>query len=254
MNIQIHRPFIGLIVMSLLSATAQAGLIHRYSFKETGAGVTVAKDSVGSIAGKLKGTGASIADGKLVLKNDASSSSGDDKVAYVEFASSLIPKNPTSVSFVFWFTAKDIGGFARLLNIGDKEGSEGRAFIYYTPRTADDQSRAAISATDVGGRVPLDNDRLDDGKPHMVAIVIDGAAKKMHVFIDGKEPHPAEDLGENTLDKIRPVQNYIGRSSFDNDPGLSATIDEFRVYDNALTLDDVTAMVKAGADALPAEK
>jgi hypothetical protein len=70
--------------------------------------------------------------------------------------------------------------------------------------------------------------------------------------VDGKEPKPAEDLNDNTLDKVRPVQNWIGRSSFDHDPGLTATIDELRVYDNALTADDVAAAQKAGPDNLPA--
>jgi hypothetical protein len=54
------------------------------------------------------------------------------------------------------------------------------------------------------------------------------------------------------LDKIRPVQNFIGKSSFDNDSGLGAAIDEFRVYDNALSPDEIAAVNKAGPDALPA--
>jgi hypothetical protein len=250
-SIRFRTVFTWLIAMALAPAAMHAGLIHRYSFNETGTAITATKDSVGSVDGRLKGS-ASVADGKLTLKNDESSTSNSEKLSYVEFASSILPTNATSTSLVMWFMAKDTGPFARLLDIGEKEGAEGRAFIYFTPRTADDQSRAAITATDVAGRVPLDNARLDDGKPHMVAIVIDGNAKKMHVFIDGKEPKPAEDLGENTLDKVRPVGNLIGKSSFDNDPGLSATIDEFRVYDNALSPDDVTAINKAGPDALPA--
>jgi len=55
------------------------------------------------------------------------------------------------------------------------------------------------------------------------------------VFVDGKEPNPPADLGDNTLDKVKPVENWLGKSSFSADPGLSAAIDEFRVYDQALT-------------------
>src|SRR5690242_7724637 len=58
----------------LTSATvAQADLIHRYSFNEPATktdGGMVTKDSVGKVDAKLKGDGASVADGKLVLKND----------------------------------------------------------------------------------------------------------------------------------------------------------------------------------------
>src|SRR5439155_15432519 len=136
-----------------------------------------------------------------------------------------------------WFTAGENTPYARIFNFSDKDGGEGRAFIYFTPRNADDQSRIGISATDAASKTSQDNDRLDDGKPHMVAIVIDGQAKKLHVFIDGKESHAAEDLGDNTLDKVKPVSNYLGRSSFDADPGFAGSIDELRVYDHARTAD-----------------
>ncbi|MGA2233794.1 MAG: LamG-like jellyroll fold domain-containing protein, partial [Tepidisphaeraceae bacterium] len=159
----------------------------------------------------------------------------------------------TSASLVVWFTAKDITGFARVLDIGDKDGANGQAFIYYTPKNADGQARAAITATDTASKTFIDSPPLDDGKQHMVAIVIDGAAKKLHVFVDGKEPVSAADLGDNTLDKVKATHSWIGRSGFDQDPGLTGSIKEFRVYDQALTLDQAAAMAKAGPDTLPAD-
>ena len=82
-------------------------------------------------------------------------------------------------------------------------------------------------------------------------MVIDGAAKQLRVFVDGREAKSAEPLGENTLDKVKPVENWIGKSSFAADAGLTATIDEFRVYDHAIAADEAAAIAKAGADALP---
>jgi len=247
MNSQIRFPkaFAWLLALGLGVATAQAGLTHRYSFKDS-----TAKDSVGNIDGKLKGPGASIADGKLVLKNDSSASG--DKASCLEFAGSLLPNGGTSVSLVVWFTAKDVGDFARVINFGASEGGEGKQFIYFSPRTGDGSARVAITGSDVGSKTYLDSGALDDGKPHLVVIVVDGAAKKLHVFVDGKEPNPAADLGDNTLDKVKPVENWLGRSSFSNDAGLSAAIDELRVYDQALTDADAVAAFKAGPDALPA--
>jgi hypothetical protein len=227
------------VTIAFCASAAHAGLIHRYSFADG-----KATDSVGKVDGKLKGAGASIADGKLTLKN-ADKGSGDDGVSYVDFGSSILPKGK-SVSLVIWFTSHDNTAYARLLNIGDKDGAVGAAFIYFTARNAEDKSRAAISATDTASKTFIDGANLDDGKPHVVAFVVDGTAKKLHVFVDGKEPVPAADLGDNTLDKVRPVNNWIGRSSFDQDPGLSATIEEFRVYDEALTLEQAAGIVKAG--------
>jgi two-component system, NtrC family, sensor kinase len=229
---------------ALFTTTANAVITHRYSFNDG-----TAKDSVGKVDGNLKGA-ASITDGKLVLKND-DKTSDDSQLSYLEFAGPILPKTG-SCTIMAWFTASEAGNFGRIVNIGDKEDAEGRAFIYFTPRNGDDLSRAAVTATDAASKTYQDNDRLDDGKPHMIALVIDGTAKKLHVFIDGKEPKPAEDLGDNTLDKVRQVNNWIGRSSFDTDAGLSASIDEFRVYDNALTADEAQAAFKAGPDSAEA--
>ena len=245
MNVSIpgRRLVFPFLIVGLIAASVRADLTHRYSFNEG-----AAKDSAGKVDANLKGD-AKITGGQLVLQN-TDKGSDDAKLSYLEFSGPILPKTG-SVSIVLWFTAKDTGGFARLVNIGDKEGSEGRAFIYFTPKNGDGQSRAAITATDTASKTLIDGDALDDGKEHCVAIVIDGTAKKLHVFVDGKEPAAAQDLGENMLDKVRQVNNWIGKSSFDQDPGLSASINEFRVYDEALTLEKVGAIQKAGADKLP---
>jgi hypothetical protein len=240
------RVFICLQVITLSAAACHAGLIHRYSFN----GPAV-KDSVGNVDGTLKGD-AKISDGKLILDN-ADKTSGDDKLSYLEFNSSLLPKN-ASVSLVIWLTEKENPQYVRIIDFGDKSGAEGQAFIYLTSRHDDDQTKAAITATDTGSKTDVDGKRLDDGKPHMAAIVIDGTAKKLHLFIDGQESAAAVDLGDNTLDKVNPTHCWIGRSGFDADPGLSAAIEEFRVYDQALNADEVGAVYKAGARALPEDK
>jgi len=235
-------PFIlGITLFALFTPAARAGLIHRYSFTDP-----TPKDSVGSVDATLKGS-AKIADGKLVLDN-ADKTSGDSNLAYLEFSSSVLPKG-TTVSLVIWFTVKEAGSFPRLLDLGDKDGATGQAFIYFTPHTADDNSRIAISATDTASKTNIDGARLDDGKAHMAAIVIDGDAKKLHIFIDGKEPVASKDLGDNTLDKVRATHSWIGRSAFDQDAMLSGSIDEFCVYDNALTLDQAADLSKAGPHA-----
>jgi hypothetical protein len=233
------------LVAALAASAVRAELIHRYTFDDG------AKDSVGKVDGTLKGN-AKVTDGKLVLDNGAKTSD-DPKLSYVEFPAPIIPKSG-SVSLVVWITGKDHPLFARVLDIGDSDGGEGRAFIYLVPQHEEQQSRAAITATDTGGRTHVVGARLDDGKPHMAAVVVDGAAKQLHLYVDGKETAKPEDLGDNTLDKVKPIHNWIGRSGFDADPGLTATIEELRVYDHALMADDVAAMEKAGAKTVPATK
>jgi hypothetical protein len=233
-----------LAIVICFATAARAGLIHRYSFNDG-----AAKDSVGKADGKLNG-GAKIAAGQLVLDNEGMASDGA-QVSYLEFASSILPESG-SATLMIWFTAKKDGGdFARLLNIGDHEDGQGVNFIYMTARMNTGKSRCAIGI-DYNTRVPVDNDRLDDDQEHMLTMVIDGDAKRLHVYIDGKESAEAVDLGENTLDKVKQVDRWLGRSSFDRDPGLTGSINEFRVYDHALTADEVSSAFDVGADALPA--
>jgi hypothetical protein len=228
--------------MGICLPTCEAGLIHRYSFN--GPAVT---DSVGHVDGTLKGA-AKISNGQLVLENTRKTSD-DAGLSYLEFNSSVLPKSG-SVSLAIWLTEKENPQYVRIIDFGDKSGSDGQAFIYLTSRHDSDQTKAAITATDTGSKTDVDGKRLDDGKPHMATIVIDGSAGKLHLFIDGQES-AAADLGENTLDKVNPTHCWIGRSGFDADPGLSASIEEFRVYDQALTADEISAIFKAGPDALP---
>jgi hypothetical protein len=245
MNLSTTRKlFLGLCVIPFCVAYAAAGLTHRYSFSDS----VAAKDSVGNFDGKLQG-GATIADGKLILKND-NKNSGDNDVQYVEFAQPILPAKG-GASLVVWFTASNIGDFARILDIGDQQEGEGQAFIYFTPHDADGQSRGAITATDAGSKTAMDNDPLDDGKLHMVALVVDGNEKKLHVYIDGKEPKPAEGLGQNILESVHQKHTWLGRSAFDSDPGLTGSIKELRVYDNPLSADDAAAAFKAGPHDLP---
>ena len=243
---QILPVFAVCLLPFICASSSFAAITHRYSFNDPAA---PGKDSVGNVDAKLKGPDAKVADGKLMLKNE-DKNSDDPQLSYAKFDEPIIPKTG-SASIAVWFTAKDAGQYARIFNFSDKDGSEGRAFIYFTPRTSTDESRGAITATDAASKTAIDNPSLDDGKPHMVAIVIDGVSKKLHVYIDGTEPKPAQDLGDNTLDKVKPTNNWLGRSSFDQDAGLTGSIDELRTYDHALTADEVSESFKSGADTLP---
>jgi hypothetical protein len=231
------------LALALAAVSAPAALIHRYSFTDG------AKDSAGHVDGKLVGADASIAGGRLVLKDN--DTAYEEKVSRLEFPASVLPAGGRSVSLVVWFTARDIGGFARVLDLGTSVGTEGEQFVYFSPHIDDGASRVAITGSDVNSKTYLDFETLDDGKPHLVAIVIDGAAGKLHVYCDNREVGTAENLGANTLDKVKPAHTWLGRSSFSANPGLTGSIDEFRVYDTALTKDEAAAIFKAGPDALP---
>ena len=54
------------------------------------------------------------------------------------------------------------------------------------------------------------------------------------------------------LSSVSEVHAYLGRALY-NDPYLTGSIDEFRIYDNALSANDVQASFNAGPDTLVPE-
>src|SRR5262245_27157150 len=92
-------------LLLIFAASLRAELTHRYSFTDGG------KDSVGSVQANLKGD-AKVEGGKLVLDN-GEKTSADASLSYLEFASSLLPKEG-SVTLMIWFTTNEAGPFARL--------------------------------------------------------------------------------------------------------------------------------------------
>lgn len=234
--------FASVIVLSSLQ-TARADLIHRYSFKEN------ADDSVGKINGKLEGK-AKIANGKLALEN-AGKVSNDSALSYVSFSERILPKSGSATVEV-WFTSDSDGGFARVFDFGRR----GQGYLFLTVKDGDsDIARTAITSNDWGEETKISSDgNVNDGRLHMVAVVIDGAGKNLHFYIDGREQGGAEPLGDNSLDKIQGGNHWLGRSLYDTDAGFTGSISELRIFDTALKPAEIAAHFKAGPAEVEAAK
>ncbi|MBN1360691.1 MAG: discoidin domain-containing protein [Sedimentisphaerales bacterium] len=91
-------------------------------------------------------------------------------------------------------------------------------------------------------QVVSENALPSDGSWHHVAITIDSATSELNLYVDGvladtstTETLPS-DLG-NT------ANNWIGRSQWEADPYLTGAIDDFRIYDRALSEGEVRYLV-----------
>jgi hypothetical protein len=227
----------------MVSRSAHAELIHRYSFKEN------ADDSVGKINGKLEGK-ATVAGGKLVLENSGKNSN-DSALSYVSFSERILPKSGGATIEV-WFTSDSNGNYARVFDFGRR----GQGYLFLTANDGgNDNARAAITNNDWGEETKISSDgTINDGRLHMAAVVIDGADKNLHFYIDGKANGGAEPLGDNTLEKIQGGNNWLGRSLYDDDAGFTGSISELRVFDTALKPAEIAAHFKAGKDEVEAAK
>ena len=74
-----------------------------------------------------------------------------------------------------------------------------------------------------------------------VAITI--GTEAVTLFVDGEQVAQSTDMKIRPND-IRPMMNYIGRSQYDSDPFLKAYIDDFRIYNYALSKEEIIAVTE----------
>ena len=250
-------------------AGAQAAPKHRYSFDDSGDGVTVT-DSVGGQNGMLINTTGSsaFADGQLTLGNDGSQGSNASPITgdYVDLPngmfSDLVPGNGvTAFTLEGWYTWQGSGDWQRFYDVGRSLGGEDisdRAdnqpnFFIAVKAGGVAGSRAAWTGRGIGEVSISSGDAATAaaGVPHHVAFVWDEATTSARYFVDG------ELVGENTETALSvqndfagdDVNNWLGRSNWP-DTLFVGSFDEFRVYDEALDQQQVLNNFVDGPDTL----
>ncbi len=132
----------------------------------------------------------------------------------------------------------------RLFDFGNGEDQ----YLFLTPRSGDNTLRFAIK--NGGDEQQLNATTLRINRwIHLTVTLADGKAR---MYVDGEEVAASDAFTLSPAD-IRPVLNYVGRSQFD-DPLFKGSIDDFRVYNYALTADEVARLAqgeKVGLTSIP---
>jgi hypothetical protein len=110
--------------------------------------------------------------------------------------------------------------------------------------TAPNSVRFAITTTNNAAEQQISSTaRLSTGAWHHIAVVLDaGATYTGTLYVDGAV------AGTNAAMTIRPSNigntpnNWIGRSAFVADPYFAGLIDDFRVYNRALTAAEISTL------------
>ncbi|WP_437886389.1 LamG domain-containing protein [Sorangium sp. So ce307] len=219
--------------------------IHRYTFDGVG---DVVADLVGGADGVILGGASLDGGGGLTL---------DGQDDYVDLPAGLLA-GLRDVTVMVWVVRDSGGSYPRIVDFGlssrgedpvEGEGGVGTSYLVITPSTVFDVRGVSTLASDSGvtGEVAIHAEpTLEDGEVHQVAVVFDGAAATLALYLDGALLG-SEPVGF-PLSGIQDVNNWLGRSQFDADPYFGGRYDELRIYSEALAGCAIEAAWNAGPD------
>ncbi|MGN1098692.1 MAG: LamG domain-containing protein, partial [Clostridia bacterium] len=124
-------------------------------------------------------------------------------------------------------------------------GSSNVKYMFLTGNSANGTTRFAITTSSNGGEQIIDcgeGSIMTEGAWHHVAVTLDGNVGI--VYIDGKEAGRNEEITIKPTDLGDYTRCYIGKSQW-ADPYLNANVDNFRVYNRALTAAEIAAIYNA---------
>lgn len=199
-----------------------ANLKHQWTFE--GTGVTAPIDNIGGVTGTLA-DGATISDGALNTSNGG----------YVSFdAAALNIKSYTELTVDAWFisSAGQNSGYRFLYYFGNSDGN-GNHCTGYTPTRGNNVCRLLI---DTGtGDQGVNGTQYDDGLLHHVVCVID--ATTISYYMDGVLVN-TNPMGTASLAGIGNQFAWLAKGGWP-DPTWKGFINEFSIYNKALTADNV---------------
>ncbi|RCW49657.1 LamG-like jellyroll fold domain-containing protein [Paenibacillus prosopidis] len=140
--------------------------------------------------------------------------------------------NYDEMTFATWVYWKGGNQWQRIFDFGNDTNQ----FMFLTPRSGNNTLRFAIK--NGGGEQIIQTSQLASNQWVHVAVTLGGGTAKL--YVNGVEKAKAGNFTIKPSD-FKPNKNYIGKSQF-NDPLLSGMIDEFRIYNYALSAEDIQAV------------
>jgi len=210
--------------------------VHSYTFEDG-----TANDSVGGADGVLVG-GAEVIDGAMVtFAQDQWMEMPGDVIAMGTYP---------EVTIEAWYTptAGANTGWSMLAYFGDNVNDMGNDGFFITSARGDDKSRAAISCGNTSAPYSAesgaDGPEYDDGLLHHMVSTIN--ATDITLYIDGVLMASTPLSETNSISCISPNLAYLAKGGYGGDPEWIGAIEEFNIYDVALTEAQVAANYAAG--------
>jgi hypothetical protein len=237
----------GVLLGANLTAPA-ATVVHRYSFAVNGS------DSIGGANATLIG-GANVNNGQLVLPG------GTPRTSYASLPLSVGTEinGFTALTIEIWFTQNVPQNWSKAFYFGNNAGGFADDGLELCPQKGDGSGSAkveflnnrvadAFGANNGGEPSPI----YDVGNQHYVAAVFDTANDLLSFYSDGllagTKPIFSGELSDLNLSGL-----FIGAAVGWGDPDFNGSVDEFRIWNGALSDTEVAAQMVAGPNVVVPE-
>jgi autotransporter-associated beta strand protein len=222
---------------AMLVVGAANFISHRYSF------VTDTSDSIGGAWGTNNGN-AVVAGGKLVLDGAAGT--------YMQMPANMFNSaSASALTFEFWATFGANPNNVRVFDFGFTTGANGFNYVGFTPHSAAGH-QIVITPGDVLFQQTVAAAGTLDGLTRHIACVVDPPNKTLAIYTNGVLEAVNTNMTVN-IANLNDTLSYLGRSLFTADPYLNASIDEFRIYNGALSGISLKQSDDQGPDTLLAD-
>lgn len=204
------------------AVTGAEALVAQYHFEDTTTDNSINRNDCAVYGTPTYETG----------KVDSKALSLDGTTSFVQLPYNVADHQ--SITITAWVYWKSLTAWQRIFDFGNSESQ----YMFLTPRSATSKLRFAVK--DNGDEQQLDADTyLTRNSWQHVAVTI--TPSLVCLYVNGTLAASSTTMNINVSD-ICPIFNYIGRSQFTADPLFKGLIDDFRIYNYALSAKEVNAL------------
>ncbi|MFC8427387.1 family 43 glycosylhydrolase [Streptomyces sp. NPDC057253] len=210
-----------------------ADLLLHYGFDETSGNIAVDSSGHGyhgTYVG-VPGFGTGVQGGSFKMSGDATGS------PYVRIPNGVL-RNAGSVTVSTYAKWKGGSSFQWLFGLGPDSDK----YLFATPSNGGNSLYSAITKASWSAESKLTaGSQLTPGQWRHVTVTLDGATGALVLYVDGVEAaRTTTTIKPSELyDADKDYSGYIGRSLYAADPSFGGEVDDFRVYDRALSAAEV---------------
>ena len=230
-------------------APSSAVVIHQWKFNEEGGAGTTLVDSVGSADGTIVDVGGN--DGTVGGGSVTLAGGGKNDSDYVKLPSGLV-SSLSSTSIETWVTQKSAQNWSRVFSVGSASNNVMHMSFTKGGNLNENEWRWNAQSNLTLGNFGGQPTNPIDEQVHWVVTVDDTAGEgdktKVTIYKNGEEVSTGET--DNNLSGLNDRDFFLGRSQW-GDNAANASWEEFRIYNGALTAEQVAVNNTAGPDGDP---